>query len=62
MRSIIALVDYDNATRQPELAQPDVALNLALLGKWLSDRLSVLIPDSEDLWLRLYGGWIMLDI
>jgi len=57
MKIVFALVDYDNAIEEWENTQADVGLNLSVLCSRLSARLSALIPGSENLTVRLYGGW-----
>jgi hypothetical protein len=61
MKWVHVLVDYDNAMLHVEKNPTDVTLNLNLLSTRLSGKLSSLIPDSDQVFLRLYGGWVTLD-
>lgn len=61
MKWVHTLIDYDNAIEVPERTAPDVAVNLAVLVPRLTAKLGALVPDSQELLCRLYGGWMTLD-
>ncbi len=54
------LVDYDNVCRtvMPERGPKDVALNLDELVNAIAFQVPSVVPDVEELQIRLYGGWI----
>lgn len=61
MKWVHTLIDYDNVKQNNERGSADVSINLSLLIPSLSNRVSALLPDSQEIWCRLYGGWITLD-
>lgn len=60
MKWVHTLVDYDNATERPERVLSDTMVNLTVLVNRLTRKVSSIVPDSEELLVRLYGGWITL--
>lgn len=61
MKWVHTLVDYDNAIELRERVRSDVTVNLATLCRRLVGSVANIIPDSEELFIRLYGGWMTLD-
>lgn len=61
MRHFNVLIDYDNARFVKDRGPADVASNISLLLKGISESLIQLYPQCEGLRCRLYGGWIAVD-
>jgi uncharacterized LabA/DUF88 family protein len=61
MKWVHTLVDYDNAIELSESVHKNVSINLSVLSRRLARTLGSRIPDSEELFVRLYGGWLTLD-
>jgi hypothetical protein len=59
--TVLAFVDYDNVRSIPDRTLADVTLNLEELCDRLSRTVRRALPGTEEIELRLYGGWVSED-
>lgn len=61
MRSVNALVDYDNAVGPTERNAYDAQANLERFLRDLASAVIAVLPRADELYVRLYGGWTTTD-